>query len=186
MERHECDRLECSCSCSCLIEQSALDGSALDGSALDGSAQIGRWRARSSQRVWLLGEARSGEPPAGDDDDISPKTTRMLFKLMDLASAVVIFYLGMFGLSTTFRSQRTRGDFCHRTRGDGPQRTDKNPFNRRSLISNTPKIRQGSFCRKVTMYLHLISATKPRTSVAKMLPAVEGMGEQRTRRQFFR
>ena len=25
------------------------------------------------------------------------------------------------------------------------------------------------------MYLHLISATKPRTSVAKMLPAVEGM-----------
>ena len=29
---------------------------------------------------------------------------------------------------------------------------------------------------KVAMYLHLISATKPRTSVTKMLPAVEGMG----------
>ena len=55
-----------------------------------------------------------------DDDDSSPKTPRMLFKLMERASGLVILYLGMFGLSTTFRSQRTRGKFCHRTRGDGP------------------------------------------------------------------
>ena len=46
------------------MDRLSMDQLSMDRLSMDQLSVDRRWRARSSQRVWSLGEARSREPPA--------------------------------------------------------------------------------------------------------------------------